>query len=295
MQIPSDPSKSVLDILDTMEGIYLAIKDTNSVFIWVNENFAKLVCIPKEELIGHKDLQKAHVAKDKEVIASGVPLLNYNETIIVPAPGGGTKAVEIVTQKGLLRKSGTNEITGITVCFSLKFPKKNADYWIEKLVLEKIELGGYFGGATGSEELFLNASLPERFSGDRKFHGENYYLLKAGAVSALHRLNQDESWFFNVGSAARLHIFSEDGRYQTVVLGDNMEKNEVLQAVAPHNHWFGVEVVDGGSFSLCSCSLSPAWDQRDSFLPTKEKVTELKTLFPDKADLIGCLATVISP
>jgi PAS domain-containing protein len=124
--LPTDPPMTVVDVFDVMDGVYSVIKDKNSVFLWVNDNFARLVGRKKEDLIGHKDDQEAHVAHDKEVMASGIPLLNFNETIIVPAPDGGTQKIEIVTQKGLLRKKGGSEIIGITVCFSLKFPEKNA-------------------------------------------------------------------------------------------------------------------------------------------------------------------------
>jgi uncharacterized protein len=48
-------------------------------------------------------------------MASGVPLLNFYETIQIPTPHGSMVDLEIVTQKG-----GT-EIIGITVCFSKSF------------------------------------------------------------------------------------------------------------------------------------------------------------------------------
>ena len=289
--LPTDPPMTVADVFDVMDGVYSVIKDKNSVFLWVNDNFARLVGRKKEDLIGQKDDQEAHVAHDREVMESGIPLLNFNETIIVPTSSGDKKEIEIVTQKGLLRKKGGDEIIGITVCFSLKYPEKNADYWIEKLKLKlNDDLGGFFKSINTSKETFLNACLPERFQGDRRFHGENYYLLKAGEVLALHSLNQDETWYYNVGSAIRLHIFSEEGKYQERILGDNVDAGQELQVVVPHNHWFGAEVVEGGSFSLCSCSLAPAWDERDSFLPKPSNIAklkkELKKLYPDRAKLI---------
>jgi hypothetical protein len=48
-------------------------------------------------------------------------LLNYHETIPVPDGKGGSKSIDIVTQKRLwLNDEGA--ILGITVCFSLKNP-----------------------------------------------------------------------------------------------------------------------------------------------------------------------------
>lgn len=115
---------SVADVLDTQDGVYAVTKDANSVFLWVNQNFADLVGMEKAELIGHRDSRAEHVAHDKEVMASGKPLLNFHETIEVPLQDGGTVNVDIVTQKGLLRSLDTGAVIGITVCFSLADPPR---------------------------------------------------------------------------------------------------------------------------------------------------------------------------
>lgn len=120
--LPTIPPMSVADVLDRQDGVYWVVKDANSVFLWVNQNFADLVGMSKSELIGHQDSRAEHVAHDKEVMASGKPLLNFHETIAVPSKEGGMVNVDIVTQKGLLRALGSKEIIGITVCFSLKDP-----------------------------------------------------------------------------------------------------------------------------------------------------------------------------
>lgn len=116
------PPMSVADALDRQDGVYWVVKDVNSVILWVNQNFADLVGMTKEQLIGSVDSRAAHVAHDKAVIASGKPLLNFHEVIAVPTKDDGMVNVEIVTQKGLLRALGTEEIIGITVCFSLRDP-----------------------------------------------------------------------------------------------------------------------------------------------------------------------------
>jgi hypothetical protein len=121
--LPTHPPMSVADVLDKADGVYFCIKDDQSVFLWVNDNFAKLIGKKKEELIGKRDSFVEHVKHDEEVRKSGKPLLNFHETIAIPTEDGGTQNVEIVTQKGLLRKKGGTEIIGITVCFSLKNPE----------------------------------------------------------------------------------------------------------------------------------------------------------------------------
>jgi PAS domain-containing protein len=120
--LPTVPPMSVADVLDRQDGVYWVVKDANSVFLWVNQKFADLVGMTKDQLIGHQDTRAAHVAHDKQVMASGKPLLNFHETIEVPTQSGGMVNVDIVTQKGLLRELGGDEIIGITVCFALRDP-----------------------------------------------------------------------------------------------------------------------------------------------------------------------------
>ncbi|PKF80439.1 hypothetical protein CW749_05820 [Vibrio sp. vnigr-6D03] len=120
-------SEILMDVLDTQDGIYYVIKNTDSVFIWVNQNFSDLIGVPKSDLIGQKDQFAAHVAHDKLVIASGKPILNLHETIPVPDGSGGHKDEPIVTQKGLWRDTKNPDlIKGITVCFSLVNPPEEA-------------------------------------------------------------------------------------------------------------------------------------------------------------------------
>ncbi len=290
--LPTDPPMGVGDVLDKADGVYFCIKDHNSVFLWVNQNFADLVGQSKDSLIGSRDDRAAHVAHDQQVMADGVPLLNFHETIDVPTTDGGTEALEIVTQKGLLRKKGGTEIIGITVCFSKRYPygSQEADDLISRLKMTPTSVGGHFAAGPGAGDGVLRAALPERFVGDRRFYSSNYFLLKEGEVLRLHSLNQDEQWFYHQGSAIRLHIF-EDSGYRTVDLGSDLDQGQVFQSFAPHNTWFGAELL-GPAYVLVSCSLAPAWDARDSANPNPDQVADLKARFPDQAELIARLAPV---
>lgn len=277
-------------MLDKADGVYFCIKDRNSVFLWVNQNFADLVGQSKESLIGSADTRAAHVAHDKAVMASGQPLLNFHETIDVPTADGQTKSLEIITQKGLLRQKNGTEIIGITVCFSERYPDATdeADRLIEQLMLIPTAVGGHFAPGPSSNEIALHAALPERFTGDRRFYSTNYYLLKAGEVLRLHILNEDEQWFFHQGSAVRLHIFSADGVYSTVDIGEDLDQGQVMHAIAPHNQWFGGELL-GPGYVLVSCSLGPGYDARDSFNPSPEQIAALKEAFPAQASVLEML------
>ena len=284
------PPMTVGDVLNVTDGVYFCIKNRDSVFLWVNENFAALFGKTPEDFIGKKDEQAAHVEHDKQVMASGVPLLNLHETILIPDEDGKVSALEIVTQKGLLRKKGGTEIIGITVCFSKRFPnpEEEAERIIKTLNMEAIELGGYFAPGFTSDIMLPENALPKRFEGNRQAYSTNYHMLKDTQVLKLHALNQDEQWFFHLGSALKLHIFEKNGTYSSLILGSDITEKQSLQGYTPHNSWFGAELL-GPGFSLSSCSLAPSWDEKDSFTPSPEDINELKRMFPEQIDIIDRL------
>lgn len=53
--LPTDPPMGVGDVLEKADGVNFCIKDSNSVFLWVSQNFADLVGQSKDALIGSAD------------------------------------------------------------------------------------------------------------------------------------------------------------------------------------------------------------------------------------------------
>lgn len=293
MELPTHPPMDLFEVIDRQDGIYYCIKDRNSVFLWVNQNFADLVGSTKDQLIGSVDSRGAHVADDKKVMADGVPLLNLHESIPVPSPSGPVN-VNIVTQKGLLRQRDTGDIIGITVCFALAADLSTADYLINKLGMMPSGVGGYIALTAGSEGFIDQASLPPGMVGDRRFYSRNYYLLKGDDVLSLHRLEQDEQWYHHSGDSVKLHIFPDDANYWSVTVGRQLAAGEELQGLAPGQHWFGGELVTPGTYSLSSCSLAPGFDPRDTRLPMAADVADLKRRFPEQASLLDRLSGTVS-
>lgn len=288
--LPTALPLRVAEVWDRADGLYMCIKDQHSRFLWVNQNFADLVGQSKDALIGHGDDRAEHVADDRRVMANGVPLLNLRETIDVPTGEGGMRPLQILTQKGLLRRQPSGEVIGITVCFALTHPagRPSAAERIRQLKLRPTGVGGYFARGPEADSVTLDAALPERFRGDRALYSSNYFLLPEGEVLRLHSLHQDELWFFHEGSALKLHLFLESGEYRCVIVGSRLEAGEVFQAVAPHGAWFGAELL-GPGYALVSCSLAPGYDPRDSADPSSEKLAALKQAFPAHADLLDRL------
>ncbi len=289
MERPTSPQIDLAAVLDRQDGIYYCVKDRESVFVWVNQNFADLVGMSKDELIGHVDSRGAHVDDDRRVIANGKPMLNLHESIPAVTSDGSMMNVNIVTQKGLLRNEA-GEITGITVCFALAADLANSDYLINKLGLMPSNVGGHIALTAGSDDLLPPGSLPPGFEGAHRLYSRNYYLLRDREVLALHQLEQDEQWFHHRGASIRLHVFPDDANYWTTVVGDQLDANEQLQGLAPANHWFGGELVTPGTYSLCSCSVAPGFEASDPKMPTAADVADLKRRFPDQATIIDRLA-----
>ncbi|EOH96901.1 hypothetical protein UAY_02633 [Enterococcus moraviensis ATCC BAA-383] len=160
--------------------------------------------------------------------------------------------------------------------------EKNQHYWIEQLALEPHPEGGYFKQVLCSEQS-LDISAKKR----RPYYTSIYFLLTKGSPSHFHRLSSDEVWYFHAGSALTIHLLHQNGQYETIQLGTNIEKGEVLQAVVPQNVIFGSSVEGDGEFSLVSCMVSPGFDYQDFELFTKKQLT---LHYPDQTKIIEQLA-----
>ncbi|NET55686.1 MAG: cupin domain-containing protein [Symploca sp. SIO2E6] len=165
----------------------------------------------------------------------------------------------------------------------------NAQYWIEKLQLEKLEeIGSYFRLHLKSEQTIYQTTLAAG-SEERRCWQMNYYLLQNSDVTALHRLKQDEMWHFYAGKALAIHLFPDDGNYQQIKLGSNWDAGEVLQAVAPHDIWFGATMVEPNAFALVGTTLAPAWHPTDYRKPTPQELEKLREIYPQYQELISRL------
>lgn len=161
---------------------------------------------------------------------------------------------------------------------------KTADYWINSLKLEAHPEGGYYREVYRSSEIISQKFLPERFSGDRVFSTSIYFLLNRTDVSRFHKINQDELWHFYQGSAAVIHVIDLDGKYSTILLGNDPDAGEVLQAVVPAGCYFATEVSDKSSYLLAGCTVAPGFDFADFVMPDRE---DLQKKFPEYADIIS--------
>ena len=156
------------------------------------------------------------------------------------------------------------------------------DYWIEKLKLQPHPEGGYYSEIYRSGETIKEGALPSRFKSGRSFSTSIYFLLKGDQTNLLHKINSDEIWHFYYGSPLVIHIF-EKNNYYIKKLGQNLEDDQSLQVVVPHGSFFAAEVIDGDSYSLVGCTVSPGFDFEDFEMGDRKQLIQK---FPGHEDVV---------
>lgn len=129
--------------------------------------------------------------------------------------------------------------------------------------------GGYF------RETYRSPAAP----GERAALSSILFLLPAGAVSAMHRIDADEAWHHYAGDDVAVHVLA-DGRYDRRVLA----RRGPWQTIVDRAQWFGAEVLPGADgFALVGCDVAPAFSF-DGFA-LADRAT-LVAEFPHHAELV---------
>jgi predicted cupin superfamily sugar epimerase len=136
---------------------------------------------------------------------------------------------------------------------------KKAEYYINKLGLEKHPEGGWFKEVYRSSEEVAKEHLPERFSGSRHHSTSIYFLLTSDTFSAFHRIKSDELWHFYDGSSVTIYMIDKAGNFSEISLGKDIENGELLQYAVPHGVWFGAKVNKPDTFTLVGCTVAPGF------------------------------------
>ena len=157
----------------------------------------------------------------------------------------------------------------------------NARDWIEKLKLQAHPEGGWFAETFRSTESTPKPHLPDRYSGDRTFYTSIYFLLEAGQISALHRLQTDEVWHFHDGAPLEIAIIHPDGTLSTQTIGNAPLEGLFPQALVPRDTWFGARSL--GDYTLVGCSMAPGFEFEDFEMAKRDKLVKE---FPHCEDVI---------
>jgi hypothetical protein len=164
-----------------------------------------------------------------------------------------------------------------------KMTHENANYWIEKLMLEPHPEGGYFRQTYRSDVMIASEALPPGFTGARAASTAIYFLLHGKNFSAFHRLRSDEVWHFYAGQPVVVHVIRPNGEYCSILLGNEMDGGQVPQAVVAAGCWFASHVADWKSFAVAGCTVAPGFDFEDFEMAKRE---ELGRAYPQHRELV---------
>lgn len=167
-----------------------------------------------------------------------------------------------------------------------------AERLIALLGLQAHPEGGFFREVYRAAEQIPRTALPSRFSGERHFSTSIYFLLRSEDFSAFHRIQADEVWHFYDGAPLALYVLHHTGELQTIVLGRQLERGQVFQAIVPAQHWFAAKVLEPHSFALVGCTVAPGFDFADFELASR---AQLLAAYPQHRPLIEALTRPDSP
>jgi uncharacterized protein len=146
----------------------------------------------------------------------------------------------------------------------------NAQDVIRQLGLLPHPEGGFYRETYRCDEKIAAAALPGRYGSDRNLSTAIYYLLTPESFSAIHRLQSDEVFHFYAGDPVTMLQLHDDGRAETIILGQGVLAGQQLQVVVPRGVWQGTFLNDGGSFALLGATVSPGFDFADFELADRD-------------------------
>ena len=117
---------------------------------------------------------------------------------------------------------------------------------------------------------------PRKGPDGRAFASAILFLITREDFSALHRLGMDEIWQFNAGDPAELvRIDPLTGSCRKCILGPEVCGGHTPQAVVLAGEWQGARIMsqaahEARGWTLFSCSVSPAWDEREFELGSRD-------------------------
>lgn len=145
-----------------------------------------------------------------------------------------------------------------------------------KQVIQLLELnqhpeGGYYREIYRSSDSISLDAINQNNSGLRNLATSIYYLLESGQVSKLHRLKSDEIWYFHTGSPIYI-ICLLKAQISTILLGSDLDKGQVPQAIIKAGTIFGASPMNNHSYTLVGCMVAPGFDFTDFEFVKKEEI-----------------------
>lgn len=159
---------------------------------------------------------------------------------------------------------------------------QTAEFWIDKLKLQKHPEGGYFKELYRSTNKIPGKAI-ETFQNVRSTFTSIYYLLHGDDFSAFHKIKSEEMWHFFNGSPITIYMINEEGMLEKKHLGPDPDNLEDFQICIPANTWFAAKVNNPVLYSLVGCTVAPGFDFEDFELAKRK---DLLKGFPHLKDYI---------
>jgi predicted cupin superfamily sugar epimerase len=151
----------------------------------------------------------------------------------------------------------------------------SAEYWINKLHLEKHPEGGYFKETYRSQDEFRPS---EKYTGRRSYYTAIYYLITKDSPSKFHKVLSDEIWHFYAGDNAVINFFDEKNKLNQIELG-LIDANPQFLIKGGYEQ----AVYTTGDYSLMGCTVSPGFDFDDFDMCNRD---EMIRKYPENKNLI---------
>lgn len=113
------------------------------------------------------------------------------------------------------------------------------------------------------------------------------YCTDPNSASTFHKVDADEIWHFYKGDPFCLHLLHRDGRYEKIVMGQDLLNGQKLQFTVPAGTWQAGELMPGSRYALFGCTVTPG------FVPQGFEAGLAEALiaqYPQAADIIRRLA-----
>lgn len=143
--------------------------------------------------------------------------------------------------------------------------------------------GGYYKEIYSAKESISSQELTVDFKGERSLATSIYFLLEENDVSHFHSIKSDEIWYYHYGASLTIYEIETSGNLKKTILGTDIEKGEVLQAIIPAGSIFGAALDSQGSYSLVACMVSPGFDFQDFKL---HSIKDLLQKHPQQQEVI---------
>jgi predicted cupin superfamily sugar epimerase len=124
--------------------------------------------------------------------------------------------------------------------------------------------GGWYVRTYEAEEMVAGEAFGDgRYAGARRTGTAIYYLLEPGTFSEMHRLKSDEVFHFYAGDAVEMLQLPGNGKGEVVVIGNDLLRGQRPQVVVGRGVWQGSRLVEGGTWALLGCTVSPGFEFED--------------------------------